>query len=174
MPNKESTPDIRIYAACLAAYNNGILHGRWIGAQQDEGVIRGEINAMLAASPIKDAEEFAIHDHEGFAGAPVSEYSGIAEIVELTAFIGEHGALGSRLIDYFGDVETARTAIEDHYAGEYGSVVDFAEELTEQSTDIPENLRSYIDYERMARDLEINDVTVIETGFEQVHVFWCW
>ena len=30
----------------------------------------------------------------------------------------------------------------------------------------------YIDYELMARDMEITDVFVIETGFEQVHVFW--
>lgn len=172
MEKKENQSEIRIYAACLAAYNSGILHGRWIDAQQDEDAIRDEIKAMLAASSIEDAEEFGIYDYEGFEGAPVSEYSGIAEIVGLAAFIGEHGELGGKLISYYGDLETARTAIEDHYAGEYSSLAEFAEELTEQSTEIPEKLRCYIDYERMARDLEINDVTVIETGFEQVHVFW--
>ncbi|WVX49323.1 hypothetical protein ROLI_024150 [Roseobacter fucihabitans] len=51
-------------------------------------------------------------------------------------------------------------------------MAEFAEELTEQSTDIPESLRFYIDYEAMARDIEINDVFTIDTGFEQVHVFW--
>lgn len=43
---------------------------------------------------------------------------------------------------------------------------------TEVTTQIPENLKYYIDYERMGRDLEINDVLAIETGFEEVHIFW--
>lgn len=34
------------------------------------------------------------------------------------------------------------------------------------------DLRFYIDYDRMARDLEIHDVFVIQTSFEQVHIFW--
>lgn len=172
MNNNEKDQEIRIYVACLAAYNNGILHGRWIDAQQDESAIWDEIKAMLAASPMPDAEEHAIHDYEGFEGATVSEYEGIAEIAALAAFIAEHGALGGELIEHFGDVDAARDAIEDRYAGEYESVADFAEELTEQTTEIPDSLRYYIDYERMGRDLAISDVTAIETSVEQVHVFW--
>ena len=30
--NQTLTDQPRIYAACLAAYNNGILHGEWIEA----------------------------------------------------------------------------------------------------------------------------------------------
>lgn len=26
---------MRFYAACLASYNNGVLHGRWIDASSD-------------------------------------------------------------------------------------------------------------------------------------------
>jgi len=65
---------IRIYVACLAAYNNGQLHGTWIEVT-DEDTIWQAVQAMLAASPIeKDAEEWAIHDYEGFEGAEVGEY----------------------------------------------------------------------------------------------------
>ena len=39
----------RIYVACLAAYNNGRLHGRWIDATTPDE-IWGEVRAMLAAS----------------------------------------------------------------------------------------------------------------------------
>ncbi|WP_369933937.1 antirestriction protein ArdA [Xanthomonas tesorieronis] len=42
----------RIYLACLASYNNGRLHGRWIdldGANLDD--VQGEIAAMLRESP---------------------------------------------------------------------------------------------------------------------------
>ena len=46
-----SKGEIQIYVACLAAYNNGILHGRWIDAQQDAWAVYDDIRAMLDASP---------------------------------------------------------------------------------------------------------------------------
>lgn len=164
--------EIRIYVACLAAYNNGILHGCWINADQDTDGIWSGINAMLKASPIDGAEEYAIHDYEGFEGASLSEYQGIESVAELAAFIAEHGKIGGKLVEYFGNLDDARDAIEDHYAGQYQSIDDFAQELTEQSTQIPECLRYYIDWEHMGRDLEINDVLTIETDFRCIHVFW--
>ncbi|MBA4801082.1 MAG: antirestriction protein ArdA [Euryhalocaulis sp.] len=169
---KSKKGDIRIYVACLAAYNNGILHGAWIDADQDAHAIRAEIQAMLARSPIAGAEEYAIHDYESFEGAPISEYEGIKEVTEIAAFIAEHGKLGGALLEYFSDMDDAKAAIEDRYAGEYRSVADFAEELTEQTVTIPESLQFYIDYQRMARDMEINDILAIETGFEEIHIFW--
>ena len=61
--SKAPRPDpIRIYVACLAAYNNGHLHGEWIKVT-DEASIWEAVQAMLFASPIEeDAEEWAIHD----------------------------------------------------------------------------------------------------------------
>ena len=168
---KLETPP-RIYIACLAAYNAGILHGRWIDADQKPDILYSEVAGMLRASPIAAAEEYAIHDHEGFEGAPICEYTGLAEVSALARFIADNGALGGALVSYFGDLDEAKRAIEDGYAGGYRSVADFAQELTEETTEIPETLRHYINYEAMARDLEIDDVLVIETGFEQVHVFW--
>ena len=52
----------RIYVACLAAYNNGHLHGRWIDATLGESHISRQTRAMLVASPINAAEEWAIHE----------------------------------------------------------------------------------------------------------------
>lgn len=69
-------------------------------------------------------------------------------------------------------LDDAREAIEDHYAGEYESVADFAREMTEQTTEIPESLQYDIDYESMARDMELSDILAIEMGFEEVHIFW--
>lgn len=164
--------DIRIYVACLAAYNNGILHGAWIDADQEASAINEGIQSMLRVSPIADAEEWAIHDFEGFEGAEVSEYTGIEEVAEMAAFIAEHGEIGGKLVAHYGDLDDARKAIEDAYAGEYRSLADFAEELTHSTGDVPDHLQYYIDYDRMARDLEVSDVFSIETGFEEVHVFW--
>lgn len=41
---------MRFYAACLASYNNGVLHGRWIDASDDVDAMQDEINAMLRES----------------------------------------------------------------------------------------------------------------------------
>ena len=171
---KEDHDPIRIYVACLAAYNNGILHGAWINAEQDTDALQWAIWDMLKTSPIEGAEEWAIHDYEGFEGALISEYTGMEEIAALAVFISEHGRIGGELIAHYGTLDDARTAIEDHYAGEYLSLADFAQEVTEQQSNIPDHLASYIDYERMGRDLAISDVTAIETGFEQIHIFWAW
>ncbi|MEP0315093.1 MAG: antirestriction protein ArdA, partial [Hyphomonas sp.] len=53
-------PRPRIYVACLAAYNNGCLHGRWIAVTTPDEIM-SEVRAMLADSPLPDAEEWAIH-----------------------------------------------------------------------------------------------------------------
>lgn len=42
---------MQIYAACLASYNNGRLHGRWIDAALGADHMRDEIAAMLRESP---------------------------------------------------------------------------------------------------------------------------
>ena len=117
-------------------------------------------------------EEWAIHDYDGFEGTYISEYADIANVSEMACFIAEHGKLGSELITHYGGLESAERAIQDHYAGEFTSVADFAQQLTEDTTESPESLQHYIDYAAMARDLEINDLVTIELGFEEVHVFW--
>lgn len=164
--------EIRIYAACLASYNNGILHGAWIDAQQDADSIKEAISEMLEASPEHGAEEFTVHDYEGFEGLSLSEFEGIEQIAEKAAFITEHGKLGAELANYYGDMQSAITALEDHYAGEFESVAEFAEQTTRETTAIPDSLQFYIDWDRMARDLVINDITVIELSFGCVHIFW--
>lgn len=169
---KKVKSDICIYAACLASYNNGILHGAWIEASQDIAGIQDDIQIMLNASTIQNAEEYAIHDYEGFEGAEIPEYASLESIVTLATFIVEHGKLGAKLLDYFGDTKDAKKAMADYYYGEYKSVAEFAEDLTEQTTQIPEALQYYIDYERMAQDLEINGIIAIETAFEEIHIFW--
>ncbi len=165
--------EIRIYVADLAAYNNGKLHGCWINACDDPEDIQEQINEMLSNSPEEDAEEYAIHDHEGFEGYSVSEWSGINELHEIACFIEENPGIAGGLLDQFGDnLDDARRAIEENYYGCFESVADYAEELTEDICQIPEHLAYYIDYERMGRDMELNgDIFAIETAYHEVHIF---
>jgi len=124
-------PEPRIYVACLAAYNNGHLHGAWIDADQDGWAIYDDVKAMLRASPVADAEEWAIHDCEGFEGIRIEEYDSFERVAELAAFVTEHGKLGAEVFSYFGSIDDARSALSDQYAGEYESLADFAQEITD-------------------------------------------
>jgi len=83
--------EIRIYVACLAAYNNGKLHGVWINACLDIDEIQEQVNEMLAFSPEEDAEEWAVHDYEGSGSYRMSEYEGLETAHEIACFISEHG-----------------------------------------------------------------------------------
>ena len=167
----DDTPSI--YVACLAAYNDAILHGTWIDATLSPDAIREAIRSMLKASPIKEAEEFAIHDYDNFHSLQLSEWGNIDDVHAYATFIAEHGPLGADLIAHMDTVELAQSAIEDGYAGCYNSLADFAQELTEDTTKIPTNLAYYIDYDRMARDMELSgDIFTIETAHDEVHVFW--
>ena len=163
----------RIYVACLAAYNSGILHGVWIEAAQEPWAIYDEVQAMLAASPIAGAEEWAIHDYEGFGGVRIEEYASFDHVSGLAAFVAEHGALGVALLEYCsGELDEAREAIEDRHLGSYASLADYVQEVTEDSTAIPHALRYYIDWRAIARDAEINgDLFTVQTAWDAVHVF---
>ena len=171
LPPRDPDP-IRIYVACLAAYNNGHLHGEWINVT-DEASIWEAVQAMLFSSPIEEAEEWAIHDYEGFEGAEVGEYFSFENIVELADYIRERGELGAQVLNYYGgNIEDAKSRF-DEYAGEYNSLADYAEELTAQTGEtIPERLAPYIDYKAMAHDYEQSgDFLTFRVG-GSVHIFW--
>lgn len=164
--------EIEIYVADLAAYNAGRLHGVWIDATLDVDDMWNKIRDMLKQSPVDNAEEIAIHDHSGFEGAPVSEWESLENIHMMANFIEEHEALGAGLIHQFGDIEEATKAVNDGYHGCYESLSDYAEQMTEDTTTIPQHLQFYIDYDRMGRDWEMSgDIYTIETAHNEVHVF---
>lgn len=166
-----NTLEPKIYVACLAAYNNGYLHGKWINANQSSNELYEAVKEILAASPIPHAEEWAIHDYEDFGSIRIEEYTSLETVSEIAAFISEHGELGAELISHAnGELEEARSLLEENYYGTYDSITDFAISITEESTDIPESLACYIDYEAMAQDLFICDFFVIKISSE-VHVF---
>jgi antirestriction protein len=164
----------RIYVACLAAYNNGWLHGAWIAVGDDADDVRTTISTMLKASPVAGAEEYAIHDYEDFGGVEIAEYAGIERVVEIAAFLRARGRLGALMLEHVGgEVDAAERALDDQYRGVFSSLADCFEALTEETMTVPEALRNYIDYEAMGRDAALNgEVFTLETSHDEVHVFW--
>ena len=173
MCDSTTTDTPRVYVACLAAYNAAHLHGEWIDADQDADEIHEAIQAMLAKSPIPHAEEWAIHDYEGFGGLRLSEHEGIERVAELGRLLAEHGpAFGAYAAHVGVDFATAE-GFQGAYCGEWESEVAYAEELFDElyAHDIPENLRHYVDYEAFARELFIGDCYSVDNSEGGVFVF---
>jgi len=161
----------RIYVACLAAYNNGYLHGEWIDADQDVDALYTDIKKILASSPISEAEEWAIHDFEDFGDINLHEYAGLETVSSTASFIAEYGELGAAVVAHIdGDIDEAKRILDDCYHGEYDSEEDFAISFAEDTMTIPEHLSYYIDYQKMARDLFIGYFFSIEIN-HKTHVF---
>jgi len=129
---------------------------------------------MLGEGPAPGADEWAIHDYEGFEGMCLSEHATFDAVCELADFVAEHGSLAAKLHSHFGDSLTEARAAFDEYAGQYKTAADFADEMIpETGTEIPPSLEYYIDWQALARDLALNgEILVIQIGFDEVHVFW--
>ena len=238
--------NIRFYAADLAAYNNGVLHGVWIDADTDVDVMQDEINAMLRKSPypnvtvpdyeataraagwsddrnaampthkndvgywvkpgkydsdgeltgydnaelvcvgegltalqVPSAEEWAMHDMEGLPKF-FGEYSGLSAVADYMELAEEQGSIDSEdlraIVDDYGSVEDAKSALEDNFCGIYESFKDYAEETADEQmacygkTKEVEWLTRYFDYDAFARDLKM-DMHTIELPSGDVAVF---
>ena len=165
---------IRIYVADLSAYNAGILRGEWIDANQDADSIREQIAEMLAGSPEPDAEEWAIHDYEGFEGIKLSEHEDIDTVAELAQAIEEHGEPFAIWWSNESRDGAEVERFEEQYRGEYRSLEDWAEEFLEDTgglSEVPDSLRNYIDFASWARDAELSGDIWSAEGGRGVYVF---
>lgn len=165
---------MRFYAACLASYNNGVLHGRWIDASSDADEMQEEVSAMLRESgfpyvtvehpetgeEVPSAEEWAIHDYEDLPSC-FGEYAGLSAIAEFVEMCEEYSfdaADLSAIVSHFGTLAYAKEELKDNFVGVHESFRAYAEELADEmlsAHDIKADhpLSQYFDYEAYARDL---------------------
>jgi len=167
----------RIYVASLSDYNAGRLLGRWIDADLEAEAIHAEIHAMLAESREYPAEEWAIHDYEGFGEWKPREYESIGTVATVAAHIAEHGEVFAALLNHFGgDLEDAKRWIEEGARGCWRSLGEFAEEFigdiyAEEINRLPEFIRYAIDYDQIGRDMEMGgDIFTLTVGGD-LHIF---
>ena len=183
----------RFYAACLASYNNGVLHGAWIDASADVDEMREEVATMLRASKfpnvtvecpetgedVPSAEEYAIHDHEGLG--QLGEYDSLETIAAIVDVLEEFdhmdsGDLAAILGDY-SDPSEAAEALRDNFAGIYDTFKDYSDEAAEEmiachSADgkTPQALINYFDYAAWSRDLAMEMHTIdVPSGVAVFH-----
>ena len=158
---------MKIYAACLASYNAGILHGAWLEVSSDPEEMREAVAAMLAASPTEGAEEYAIHDYDDFPN--MGEYPGLDAVAAMAAIFEDydHIAPGDLLaiLDDFREPGEAREALDDRYIGIFNTFQDYADEFADEMLACEGHkgdsiAARYFDYEAFARDLAFDMRTV--------------
>ena len=156
-----------IFVSVLADYNAGLSHGAWIPCDQGEDAAQDAINDLLATSPTaaqegRQAEEWAIHDHEGFESVHIGESASIPELCALAEAIEEHGPAFAAFYDYAASGSTVADCLEqfaEAFQGVFDTLGAWAETWAEETgllDEVPESLRYYFDFERYARDCEIN------------------
>lgn len=181
-PDMEPEPRLepRIFVASLSDYNAGRLHGIWLDAAQDPEDLQIRINNMLARSDEPHAEEWAIHDFEGFNGLHLGEWENLAHVSRVAKGIQQHGEAFAHWATLVSTDEELDD-FEDNYLGRWKSVTDYAEHILddlgldqELNRCVPENLRPYVklDAEGFGRDLELGGgITAVEGQAGGVYVF---
>ena len=161
----------RIYVACLASYNNGVLHGRWIDASADVADMWPEINAMLRESKfpnvtVADYDATALaagwrfdpmshwyHPHDAAGGQfygtakEVCDGENLPSVMVPSAeewAIHDHEGLGGDLGEYAGLAEVARRV----------AIIDLADERDIPAAVLMAFAHDYMSGEWDADDLE--------------------
>lgn len=137
---------MRLYIACLASYNNGVLYGKWIDASSDVEEMQEEISTILRGSPypnakvtcpqcddcpmeslgcgtchgtgkVPSAEEWAVHDYEDFPN--MGEYPDLKEVAAFAELVDEMDGQHT---------QEAIQAVVDEVHGDLESAKDMLEE----------------------------------------------
>ena len=154
-----------MYVACLAAYNAGRLHGKWVDlsavsklAFTESGmveVLQQCIDLILSESPEPGAEEWAIHDSHCLPKVLMDEWPELSELAsytrqwELACADCDDDAFQS-WCDHLGQVGTFEE-FRESFRGTWDSEADFVQDWFEQQRGgtVLGELASYIDWEQV-------------------------
>jgi antirestriction protein len=149
---------LSVYIANLAKYNNGELFGKWLNLSE---ITEEELQEAISEILGKD-EELFISDYE-WSGIDIYDIPEFGSITLLKLKIDEIAELSEQdqkklryMIKQEGyTLETALTKIDDCDIYENMDLKGLAENLVEEGIfgEIPENIKAYLDYEKIARDL---------------------
>lgn len=180
-PERKRRDGPKIYVASLSDYNAGRLHGAWLDAAMDPEELHAGVQEILSRSPEPIAEEWAIHDYEGFGELRLSEYESLERVSAVARGIAEHGIAFAAWAAHRGiDDEELHSTFEEAYLGRHDSLADYADQLVEDLgyeedlNALPSHLRLYVhfDTEMFVRDLVLGgDVFTADDREGGVHVF---
>ena len=172
----------RIYVASLSDYNAGRLHGDWLDATGDLDALMEGVKGMLARSPAPGAEEWAIHDYDGFGGLRLSEFEPLSLVTAVASGIREYGGAFAAWADVVEKDPERLKEFEEGYQGTWDSLAAYAEDFLDDlgvesqlEAVTPEWLQPYvtIDYEAFGSDMELSgDIVTSRAEQGGIYVFW--
>jgi antirestriction protein len=134
--NATATP--QVWIGCLAAYNAGALHGKWVDATDADEMYEAAKEIIKTSPAWKldgHAEEWFIADYDNFPGAVVrelGEYAQFETVANVANAIEEHGEAFGAWLEADGDVDLSSDALGDdfqeHFRGEWDSEEAYAME----------------------------------------------
>lgn len=158
----------RVYVGTYAKYNDGNLFGAWL--ELEDYIDHDDfIEACKELHKDEEDPELMFQDFEDFPRDFYGESSidpDVWDWLELDDDDRELLAVYHEHIDSSGDIDKAREA----FGGKFDSEEDWAEQFWDgygMLQEIPESLRSYIDYTAYARDCRLGgDMTfVLHNGY---------
>lgn len=153
---------MRVYVGTYAKYNSGSIAGKWLDLE-DYSSKEEFYEACKELHADEEDPEFMFQDWEDIPEGMISESHIDEEAFEVTAMDDDDRELLTvyrEHVDQDGTFEQAREA----FRGTYDSPEDYAEEFHSECGDlasVPDSLRSHIDWESVAREMDIDGYTFV-------------
>jgi len=156
----------KIYVLCAEDKQAKDKNGAWINANQSVEEIHDDINQMLSKSPRSNAKKWVIQDYDDFGDIYLENNTtnpNVEEISKVASILSKYGDLGAQIIIHHNKyLDEALSALDEMYCGAYESETDYAIQLMNDFSSIPDNLLFYFDYDKFKRDLFAVDYYSIE------------
>lgn len=157
----------RIFLTNLGKYNEGELVGEWVDLPATEEELE-EVFERIGIN--EEYEEWFITDYETDFGLKIDEYENLEKLNELAERLESLNEYDMRKLEaaleaFSNDVEEHLDNLDDYDFYENMTLEDLAYEFVDEGMfgDIPENIKNYIDYDAIARDLQY-DYTEVNNG----------
>lgn len=109
----------RIYVQDLASHHQGLIHGVWLDANQEQAELDAAITSHLRHSPVAGTRSWAVTASQGFAGLDLTGFRDTALISRLGLGVAEHGEAFAAYVQWAGHDTHILDAFADHYRGSY-------------------------------------------------------
>lgn len=154
------TQEFRIYVApCTNATG-----GKWLDP------LDADYDAAVSEISQDGQLEIFAPDHEGFTGIRTESVFELEDIAKAASDSQDAGAFIAYMAHTGCDADDASSRFDDAYCGEWDSEEAYAEDLANETMDIPKRIRAYFDYEKFARDLFLDGHFSVESP-RGVYVF---
>lgn len=165
--NTTDTP--QVWIGCLAAYNGGSLHGKWVDATDADGIREAGAEVLKTSPALKLGagipEELFIADYNGFPSdvtSALGEYPSYDTVASIATALEEHGAPFAAWlnIDYrdLSEVDEWVSQFEQSYQGEWDDEKAYAYNYLDDCGwggiySVPDEIVNYLDMDMIVRDL---------------------